>query len=201
MCVCVCVCVCVCLCVWQGTHTHITSFKPQHLRQGTHGTFPGRLPTQSVFCYLFCTWRKFVEKLFPFVKVTQKWCSIQQWKLTCCCRSFLYSVISPLSSRLTALAICGSTWVTSFLWRVFEYPLKWCTYSAGATWNGCGLGAFCVHHYYIHAPCHFMLNLCQSGSFFFYNTVCTKRGNVNQSEDCTLQEETWISPETRGNLR
>ena len=39
--------------------------------------------------------------------------------------------------------------------RVFEYPPKCCTYStdmAGATWNCCRLGAFCVHH----TPCHFM---------------------------------------------
>ena len=57
-----------------------------------------------------------------------------------------------LSSRLTALA-CDSTWVISFLWRVFEYPPKWCTYSggmAGATWNCCHIGAFCVHHTTMH---------------------------------------------------
>ena len=42
-----------------------------------------------------------------------------------------------LLSRLTALA-CGSTRVTSFIPRfflffffLFEYPPKWCTYSAG----------------------------------------------------------------------
>ena len=54
---------------------------------------------------------------------------------------------SPLSSRLTALA-CDSTWVNSFLSRVFEYPPKWCTYSAGmagATWNCCHLGASSVY--------------------------------------------------------
>ena len=42
-----------------------------------------------------------------------------------------------LSSRINALT-CDSTWVTSFLLRVFEYPPKWCTYStgmAGATQN------------------------------------------------------------------
>ena len=27
---------------------------------------------------------------------------------------------------------------------------------AGATWNCCRVGAFCVHHAYNHAPCHFM---------------------------------------------
>ena len=34
-----------------------------------------------------------------------------------------------------------------------EYPPKWCTYSAGmagATWNCCHLGAFCVHHTTMH---------------------------------------------------
>ena len=53
------------------------------------------------------------------------------------------ALFSALLSRLTALA-CGSTWVTSFSFSFsfysafFEYPPKWCTYSAGmagATWN------------------------------------------------------------------
>ena len=67
---------------------------------------------------------------------------------------------------------CTRMWfdrVTSCLWCVFEYPPKWCTYSAGmagATWNCCHLGAFYVHHTtmhhgilctpYNHAPCHIM---------------------------------------------
>ena len=60
----------------------------------------------------------------------------------------------PLSSRLTALA-CDSTRVNSFVLRVFDCPLKWCTYSAGmaaygSTWNCCCLGAFCVHHTTVH---------------------------------------------------
>ena len=64
---------------------------------------------------------------------------------------------SPLSSRINTLT-CDSTWVTShsFLYRVFEYPPKWCTYSAGmagATWNCCRLGASSV---YTKQPCHFM---------------------------------------------
>ena len=64
---------------------------------------------------------------------------------------------SPLSSRLTVLA-CDPTWVNSFLLRVFEYPPRWCTYSAGmagATWNCCRPGkVLCTP--YNHAPCHFM---------------------------------------------
>ena len=53
-----------------------------------------------------------------------------------------------------------SIWLTSFLFCfyiyiqcVFEYPPKWCTYSAGmagATWNCSRLGAFCVHHTAMH---------------------------------------------------
>ena len=63
---------------------------------------------------------------------------------------------APLS-RLTELA-CGSTWVTSFIVRFFEYPLNWCTYSAGmagAIWNCSRLGASSVYTI-LHAPCHFM---------------------------------------------
>ena len=61
----------------------------------------------------------------------------------------LYSAILRSLSRLTALA-CDSTRVTSFLQRVFffEYPLKWCTYSAGmasSTWNCSRLGASSVY--------------------------------------------------------
>ena len=44
-----------------------------------------------------------------------------------CCYCYCYST---LLSRLTALAR-DSTRVTSFLLRIFEYPPKWCTYSAG----------------------------------------------------------------------
>ena len=57
--------------------------------------------------------------------------------------------------RLTALA-CDSTWMTAFSSAFFEYPLKWCTYSAGmagATWNCCHLGTSSV---YTIQPCHFM---------------------------------------------
>ena len=63
------------------------------------------------------------------------------------------ALFSALLSRLTAL---GSTWVTSFIARFFEYPPKWCTYSAGmagATWNCCRLGARSV---YTIQPCHIM---------------------------------------------
>ena len=55
---------------------------------------------------------------------------------------------SPLTSKLT-VPTCDSSWVNSFLQRIFEYLPKWCTYStgiAGATWNCCHLGVFCVHH-------------------------------------------------------
>ena len=54
---------------------------------------------------------------------------------------------------LTALA-CDSTWI-AFSSTFFEYPLKWCTYSAGmagATWNCCHLGTSSV---YTIQPCHF----------------------------------------------
>ena len=43
-------------------------------------------------------------------------------------------------------------WI-AFYSALFEYPLKWCTYSAGmagATWNCCNLGAFCVLHTTMH---------------------------------------------------
>ena len=62
-----------------------------------------------------------------------------------CCWSLLYSAI--LRSRADSVSS-----------HVILHPPKWCTYSAGiagATWNCCRLGAFCVHHNYNHAPSHF----------------------------------------------
>ena len=66
-------------------------------------------------------------------------------------------LFSALLSRLSALA-CGSTWVTTFNSAFFEYPPKWCTYSAGmagATWNCSHLGASSV---YTIQPCTMSLH-------------------------------------------
>ena len=63
-----------------------------------------------------------------------------------------FVAIIQLSSKLTEPA-WDSTRVTSFLQCVFEYLQKWVTDSAdmaGATWNCCCLGAFCVHHATMH---------------------------------------------------
>ena len=70
------------------------------------------------------------------------------------------ALFSALLSRLIALA-CGSAWVTSFVahffFFFFEYPPKWCTYSAGmagATSNCSHLGASLV---YTIQPCSMSL--------------------------------------------
>ena len=68
------------------------------------------------------------------------------------------ALFSTCLSRLTALA-CDSTWVTSFLLRVFWMSTEVLNLSlgmAGATWNCCHLGASSVYTPYNHAPCHFM---------------------------------------------
>ena len=67
------------------------------------------------------------------------------------------ALFSALLSRLTVL-VCGSAWVTSFYSAFFEYPPKWCTYSAGmagATWNCSRLGASSV---YTIQPCTMSLH-------------------------------------------
>ena len=77
------------------------------------------------------------------------------------------ALFSARFSRLTALE-WGSTWVTSFNSAFFEYPPKWCTYSAGmagATWNCSRLGANCTP--YNHAPCHFMQSHIRNGVCVF----------------------------------
>ena len=63
----------------------------------------------------------------------------------------LYSAI--LHSRALTALTCDSTWVNSFLLRVFEYPPKWCTYSADMKLLPSGR-VLCTP--YKHAPCHFM---------------------------------------------
>ena len=73
------------------------------------------------------------------------------------CWSLLYKTI------LCSWADSLRSHVTLHEWLAFYsafvlYPLKWCTYStgmAGATWNCCPLGMFCVYHTTMHAPCHF----------------------------------------------
>ena len=67
------------------------------------------------------------------------------------------ALFSTLLSRLTALT-CGSTWVTSFLERVFWISTKVLYLSAGmagATWNCCRLSASSV---YTIQPCSMSLH-------------------------------------------
>ena len=69
-----------------------------------------------------------------------------------CCWSLLNSAI--LRSRADSLCshVILHEWI-AFNSALFEYPPKWCTYSAGmagATWNCCLLGTFCVHHTTMH---------------------------------------------------
>ena len=64
------------------------------------------------------------------------------------------ALFSALLSRLAALP-CGTTWVTSFLSRVFEYPPKWCTYNAGMVETAAVTAqVLCTPDN--HAPCRFM---------------------------------------------
>ena len=71
----------------------------------------------------------------------------------CCVLLLLLSVAfiyhyALLSSKLTALT-CDSTWVTSIFIVRFWIATEVVYFSAsmaGATWNCCYLGAFCVHH-------------------------------------------------------
>ena len=64
-------------------------------------------------------------------------------RVCCCCRSLLYSAI--FRSRADLLRL--HEWLAFFIAR-FWISTKVCTYSAdmaGAKWNCCCLGAFCVH--------------------------------------------------------
>ena len=98
-------------------------------------------------------WRG-VKKKTSYIRPIQRLAFVRSFVRSAC---WLLIALFPLSSSLTAL-VWDSTWVAGFLWRFFEYPPKWCTYStgiAGATWNCCRLGMFCVLHTTL-ALCHFM---------------------------------------------
>ena len=67
----------------------------------------------------------------------------------------LLSRNAVLRSRTDSLRSCRRwLWMSdsNLSWRLFEYPPKWCTYSAvgcymaGTISNCCRLGAFCVYH-------------------------------------------------------
>ena len=125
---------------------------------------------------------------------------------------------SPLPSRLTVLA-CDSTWVTSFLLRIFEYLPKWYIYSAGvagATWNCSRLDAFCVHHTTMHHVtsckatyvkcCMFSHNLPPAllaewlGSFTCY---CGNTGWNGDRNESAQKVDPWeeISPTAHAGIR
>ena len=70
----------------------------------------------------------------------------------CCCWLLLYSAI--LRSWIDTVLAYDSTWVASFLKCVFWISNEVMYLSAdmaGATWNCCCLGTFCVHHTTMHS--------------------------------------------------
>ena len=76
------------------------------------------------------------------------------WYISCStshCWSLLYSAILHSQADSLRLRVILHEWIG--LYSTFQYPPKWCAYSAGiadATWNCCHLGAFCVHHTTMH---------------------------------------------------
>ena len=90
-----------------------------------------------------------------------------KWKLTCFLKSEIIIIIIIIIDRFYIALIssleqthCARMWLDIseklFIARFFfffKYPPNWCTYSAdmaGATWNCCRLGAFCVLHTTMH---------------------------------------------------
>ena len=86
-----------------------------------------------------------------------------QYDSTCRCGETAWLIDDHLYSailRSLEQTHCACLWFYMrdklFIARFFEYPPKWCTYSAGmagATWNCSHLGASSV---YTIQPCHFM---------------------------------------------
>ena len=72
--------------------------------------------------------------------------------------AFYISLFSALKQTHCTCVLCDSQWVTlCLLWHTFEYPLKWCIYSAvwfSITWLV--PRTFCVHHSTLH---QFMLSV------------------------------------------
>ena len=85
----------------------------------------------------------------------------------CCCWSLLCSTI--LRSRADSLCshVTLHEWL-AFYSAFFWTPPKWCTYSsgmAGATWNCCHLGAFCVHRTPMHHVTSYAAQRVASGQW------------------------------------
>ena len=109
------------------------------------------------------------------------------------------TILCPRADSLHSHVILHE-WL-AFMQRVFQEPLKWCTYSsgmAGATWNCCHLGAFCVHHTTMHhvTSCVFSCKLPPAllaewlGSFTCYcgNTGWNGYRNKSQHRKSTLEK-------------
>ena len=141
------------------TACHILSLSPQHVTS-RHCLYCLSFPViVTITCHIqtlllllvtsrYCHYclPVLVILLLLFAKSTA--CHIQSYYYW----SLLYSAI--LRSRADSLRshVILHGW-TAFYSAFFEYPPKWCTYSAGmagATRNCCHLGAFCVHHTTMH---------------------------------------------------
>ena len=67
--------------------------------------------------------------------------------------SLLYSAILRSRADSLRLHVILHEWIAFYSPPFSKYPPKWCTHSAGmagATWNCCHLGTFCVHHTTMH---------------------------------------------------
>ena len=110
----------------------------------------------------------------------------------CCCWLLLYSAF--LRSRIDIALTCDSTWVTSFLKCIFLISNEVMYLSAdmaGATWNCCRLGAFCVHHTTMHS--------CYSLDLFNVYLSLEKYSILgSQSPPVALAEEALVGTENPG---
>ena len=113
-----------------------------------HGVLFRSVQPKKTWQLSLCT--LFIWQFFNFVLKTESYVDfLIDW---------LMIAYSPLSWADSLRLYVGSAWVTSFYSAFFEYPPKWCTYSAGmagATWNCSRLGASPV---YTIQPCTMSLH-------------------------------------------
>ena len=103
----------------------------------------------------------FCHTLRQWAELSLSWQHTKIHHVKSCCWSFFMSHYSPLSSWLADLHVILNEWLafhSSFLnihWSGVLTVLLGC-YMAGAMWNCCLLGMFCVYHTTMHHVNHFM---------------------------------------------
>ena len=145
-----------------------------------------------------------------------KRCFISFFVFVLFCWSVLYSAIFRSRADSLRSHVILHEWIAFFVFCFFlnaflnNYTTKWCTYSvgmAGATWNCCRLGAFCVHLTTMHhvTSCKATYVRCfarvscqrQSHQIVFTNSNCWKQLRQYEKRSQLTAGRRYLNDRTR----